>query len=190
MDWDTLDAVSMVPGIIGGHLMAWRSDDFVYRVAVLSWGWCCLCSMVYHLKRCDQEYFKYDLRAQWVSQVFMVLVTPQSSWPIILGGVLTDNYWARVVLNGLGGLYFLWHLPVARAILAVSYVAYVGQYVTGQKWLHSVFHMLMHTAGAFVALNPVKKYTIGLNPVWAWPVFWTGARLLLPVKKMFKNNNE
>jgi hypothetical protein len=189
MDWDVVDALTMLPGLVGAHIFAWQSDDFVYRVAVLSWGWCCLCSMLYHLKRCDPEYLKYDMRAQWVSQVFMILGTPQSSWPIIVGGLLTDNYWLRVVLNGMGAFYFLWHLPVARYILLLSYAAYALQFPTGMKWLHSVFHLLLHVAGGMAALNPVKKYTIGLHPVWAWPVFWVGARLLLPVKKIFNNIN-
>jgi len=190
MDWDVLDAMTMLPGIIGTHLLAWRSDDFVYRVAVLSWGWCCMCSMLYHLKRCDKEYLKYDTRAQWVSQAFMILETPQSSWPVVIGGLLTDRYWPRVILNGIGAFYFLWHAPVSKVFLLFAYLAYFAQHITGLKCFHSVFHILLHCAGFGIALNPVKKYTIGLNPVWAWPVFWIGARLLLPVKKIFENINE
>jgi hypothetical protein len=146
--------------------------------------------MLYHLKRCDPEYLKYDMRAQWVSQVFMILGTPQSSWPILLGGLLPVNYNLRVVLNGLGAFYFLSHIRAAQYILLLGYAAYVAQFPTGMKWFHSVFHLLVQVAGGMAALNPVKKYNIGLHPVWAWPVFWVGARLLLPVKKIFKNNNE
>jgi len=92
MNWDQVDALTMVPGLVGTWVMAWMSADFVYRISVLSWGWCCLCSIVYHLHNCDPKFLKYDLRAQWVSQVFMILETPQSSWPVLLGGLAPVGY--------------------------------------------------------------------------------------------------
>jgi hypothetical protein len=189
VDWDVIDALSMVPGIVMTHVLAWRSDDFVYRVSALSWGWCCVCSMVYHLSHCNQEYLKYDMRGQWISQVFMILVTPQSSWPVIVGGLISDDYRVRVVLNATGAFYFVWHLYIARFVLLASYIVYVTQYALGLrvKWLHSVFHILLHIAGGLVGLYPVKKYTLNVHPDWAWPVFWIGALFLIPVRKLVKD---
>jgi hypothetical protein len=178
MDVDILDALSMLPGLVGSHYLAYMSDDFVYRIAVLSWGWTCLCSMVYHLSNCDPKLLKYDLRSQWVSQVFMVLETPQYSWPIVIGGLMPVGDKGRAFLNGLGGFYFLSHSRVSMIFLTLSYIAYFLQFKTKIRWAHSVFHILLHCAGG--SLIPYKKYTLPIDPVWAWGVFWVGAWILLP----------
>jgi hypothetical protein len=181
MDWDLMDALTMIPGIVGTHYLAWTSDDFVYRIAVLSWGWCCACSMAYHLSNCDLKLRYYDLRAQWVSQVFMILETPQYSWPIILGGLAPVDWRGRMILNALGALYFVHHIRLATILLTLAYVAYIAQFPTKKKWFHSVFHLLLHWTGAVVALSPIKKYTLTwVHPDMAWLVFIIGTILLLP----------
>jgi hypothetical protein len=181
MNWDQLDALTMVPGLVGTWVLAWMSNDFVYRISVLSWGWCCLCSIVYHLHNCDPKLLRYDLRAQWVSQVFMILETPQSSWPVLLGGLSPVGYKGRVFINGLGAFYFLWHSTLAKGLLLMSYLAYVVQFPFKIPWSHSIFHVLLHCAGAVPALSPVKKFSLSwIHPDWAWVVFGLGALILIP----------
>jgi len=181
MNWDQVDALTMVPGIVGTWVLAWFSDDFVYRVSVLSWGWCCLCSMVYHLHNCDPKFLRCDLRAQWVAQIFMVLETPRSSWPIIMGGLAPVGYKGRVFLNGLGALYFVWHSTLAKTFLLFSYVAYFIQFPLKITWGHSIFHILLHFSGGTVALRPIKKYALQwVHPDWAWVIFAIGALILIP----------
>jgi hypothetical protein len=181
MNWDQVDALTMVPGIVGTWALAWLSDDFVYRVSVLSWGWCCLCSMVYHLHNCDPKFLRCDLRAQWVSQIFMIIESPQYSWPVILGGLAPVGYKGRVLLNGLGAFYFVWHSTLAKTFLLMSYVAYFIQFPLKITWAHSIFHMLLHCSGGTVALRPFKKYSLPwIHPDWAWVVFVVGALILIP----------
>jgi len=180
MDWDVIDGLTMIPGLVGAHLLAWSSDDFVYRIAVLAWGWTCLCSMAYHFNKCDPKLLYYDHRAQWVSQVFMILETPQSSWPVVIGGLAPVGFKGRCLLNGIGALYFARHEPLAVCFLLTSYMAYILQFPTKKKWLHSVFHCFLHMAGWVVAVRPVKKFTINIDPDWAWPVWILGAWALAP----------
>lgn len=181
MDQDVIDGLTMVPGLVGSMWLAWTSNDFVYKIAVLAWGWVCVCSMVYHFSRCNPDLLKYDQRAQWVAQVFMILETPQSSWPIVVGGLLPVDWKTRMVLNDLGALYFAWHKPLAVVTLILSYVAYLAQYATGHAWTHSVFHILLHLAGLQVALDPYKKWHLSwIPPSFAWVVFGVGTWALLP----------
>jgi hypothetical protein len=180
MMWDVIDALTMIPGIVGSHYLAWSSNDFVYRISVLSWGWCCLCSMAYHLSNCEPRLLKYDLRAQWVSQVFLVLETPQYSWPIILGGMIPVGNNGRMFLNFLGGYYCLWHSTLAMIFLTFSYIAYFSQFINDMKFFHSIFHVLVHCAGYVASQASVKKYSIDVHPDWAWGVFWVGAWVLFP----------
>jgi hypothetical protein len=180
MDWDVVDGTTMIPGLLGSYWLAWSSDDFVYRIAVLAWGWVCICSMVYHFNKCDPRLLKYDQRAQWVAQVFMILETPQSSWPILLCGLTPVGWKGRTVLNGVGALWFARHQPVSIVLLLLSYVAYILQFPTGVKWAHSAFHLLLHASGLVVALNPVKKFILPIHADWAWLVWLLGAWLLMP----------
>lgn len=176
-----MDAATMVPGIVVSHYLAWKSDDFVYRVAVLSWVWCCMCSIIYHLSKCNSKLKYYDLRSQWVSQAFMILETPQHSYPIILGGILPVNYTGRLILNGIGGFYFVHHNRMSAFILTLAYIVYFAQFPTRMKWGHSVFHLLLNWSGTMVALSPVKKYTLPwVHPGFAWVVYVVGMILLLP----------
>lgn len=184
MDWDIVDGLTMVPGLVGVYWLAWSSNDFVYRISVLSWGWTCVCSMAYHFNKCDLRLRKYDQRAQWVSQVFMILETPQSSWPIVLGGMLPVDWKTRTVINGLGMLWFARHKPVAVVLYLLSFVAYLIQFPMKIQWSHSVFHVLIHVAGLVVALDPFKKYTVPIHPDWAWLFFAAGAAFLLPPKEL------
>jgi hypothetical protein len=185
MNWDVVDALTMAPGIIGTGVLAYFSDDFVYRVAVLSWGWTCVCSMIYHLHNCDPKLLKYDLRAQWVSQVFMILETPQYSWPILIGGLVPVGNKGRIFLNGAGAFYFLSHSMTSMLILIAAYAAYMAQFLFKVKWSHSLFHLLVHCAGGLAALSPVKKYSCTIHPDWAWGVFAAGSIILLPPMNLF-----
>jgi hypothetical protein len=186
MDWDVIDGLTMVPGLLGSYWFAWSSNDFVYRIAVLAWGWVCLCSMAYHFSNCEQKLLKYDQRAQWVSQMFMTLETPQSSWPIVVGGMIPVGWKGRAVINAAGALWFARHQPASLVILLVSYAAYLLQFPLKRAWLHSVFHMLLHTAGCIVALNPVKKYTVPVHADWAWLFFVFGAVALMPSRQVME----
>ena len=184
MDQDIIDGLTMMPGLLGVYWLAWSSDDFVYRIAVLAWGWTCICSMFYHFNKCNPHFLKYDQRAQWVSQAVMTLETPQSSWPIVVGGLVPVGWKGRTVINGVGALWFARHQPVAIVLLLLSYAAYLIQFPTGLAWMHSVFHMLLHAAGGVVAINPVKKYTLPIHAGWAWLVWLLGAWLLAPPKAL------
>ena len=180
MDWDVVDGVSMIPGFFWTNYLAWQSDDFMYRIAVLAWGWCCMCSMCYHFSGNDPKLLKYDLRSQWVSQAVLTLETPQSSWPIVAGGLLPVGENARMVLNGIGAFHFAAHKPLAQLFFAMAFASYFLQFPTKKKWLHSVFHMFLHAAGIVVAVDPVKKYTSPVTAFWAWPVWLLGAWALAP----------
>lgn len=180
MDWDLIDGLTMVPGIIGTHYLAWQSDDFVYRVAVLSWSWCCWCSMQYHLSFCNPKLLRYDLRAQWVSCACMLLVTPQYSWPVIVGGLIPLENNGRMFVNSISAYYFAWSSTTAMAFLTLAYISYFAQFPLRVKWLHSVFHALAHCAVFTMIQSPVQKYTLDIHPAWAWPVCWFGALFLLP----------
>lgn len=184
MDWDVVDGLSMVPGLLGAYWLAWTSNDFVYRIAVLAWGWTCICSMAYHFNKCHPRLLKYDQQAQWVSQVVMCLGTPQSSWPIVVGGMIPAGWKLRTVINAFGALWFARHKPVAVVLLLMSYVAYLVQFPLKIPWTHSVFHMFLHAAGLVVALDPYKKYTVPIHPDWAWLFFAVGAALLFPPKEL------
>lgn len=180
MDQDYIDGLTMIPGLLGAYWLAWSSDDFVYRVAVLAWGWVCLCSMAYHFNKCAPHLLRYDQRAQWVSQIFMILETPQSSWPIVVGGMMPVGWKGRTLINAAGALWFARHQPVSVVLLLLSYAAYLLQFPLKLAWLHSVFHILLHAAGGIVAMYPVKKYTVPIHADWAWLVFAAGAALLMP----------
>lgn len=184
MDVDTLDALTMIPGIMGGHYLASLSDDFVYRIAVLSWGWICICSMIYHLSKCDPKLLRRDMRVQWVSQAVIILETPRVSWPVVLGGLLPVSPTTRMALNGIGGIYASWHSTSSTVLLVISYLAYIAQFPTKKKWLHSVFHVFLQLSAGALALSPVKKYSLPIHPDWAWVVFWTGAFILSPRKEI------
>jgi hypothetical protein len=180
MDWLVVDGISMIPGFFWTNYLAWQSDDFMYRIAVLAWGWCCMCSMCYHFSGDDPKLLKYDLRSQWVSQAVITLETPQSSWPIVVGALLPVGENTRMVLNGIGAFYFSAHKPLAQLFFAMAFASYYLQFPTKKKWLHSVFHMLLHAAGIVVAVDPVKKYTSPVAAFWAWPVWLLGAWALAP----------
>jgi len=186
MNVDLVDAMTMVPGIVGVHWFAWSSDDFVYKVSVLSWVWVCACSMTYHLNWCDRKLLRYDLRAQWVAQIFMTLSTPQQSWPILLGGLAPTRRAARGVLNGLGAFYFLCHTKVGQVWLLISYFFYIGQFVLNRPWMHSAFHLCMHCAGGCAALNPTYKYHVPISGKWAYVVELIGLAILLPKRGAWK----
>lgn len=177
---DAVDALTMVPGIVGAHWFAWRSDDFVYKVSVLSWVWTCACSMIYHFNGSPRELRRSDLTSQWVSQAFMTLSTPQPSWPILIGGFAPVRRTGRAVLNGLGGYYFMWHYRKALTWLTSSYLLYVGQYVLKQPWMHGAFHLCLHAAGACVASDPVTKWRVPIPGALAYVVEVVGLVALLP----------
>lgn len=186
MDCDLVDALTMVPGIVMAHGFAWSSDDFVYKVALLSWVWVCACSMVYHLNWCERKLRRYDLRAQWVAQVFMTLGTPQSSWPVVVGGLIPTRRMGRVVLNGIGAVYFLWHSMAGQAWLLSSYFFYFGQFLFDKPWMHSAFHMCLHCAGGCAALKPTYKYHVPISGKWAYVVEFVGLMILLPKRGAWK----
>jgi hypothetical protein len=98
--------------------------------------------------------------------------TPTHAGPIVVGAMLPVGFKVRMIMNGIGALYVFWDVYWCRIILSLSYIAYVGQYVFGKKWLHAVFHLLLHYALYLAAVNPTAKYSLEINPVWAWPVFW------------------
>lgn len=170
MNADQVDALSMIPGVVGVHWLAWQSDDFIFKISVLSWVWCCVCSMKYHWNGCQPAHLEADLRSQWVSQVFMILSTPRPSWPVAVAGVLPVNTSTRKVLNGLGGLYFASHSWAATAWMALAYVFYLGQFPLKKPWMHSAFHLCLHASGATVARDPVKKYHVPISGKWAYVV--------------------
>jgi hypothetical protein len=139
--------------------------------------------MCYHFSGDDPKLLKYDLRSQWVSQAVLTLETPQSSWPIVVGGLLPVGDNTRMVLNGIGAFHFSAHKPLAQLFFGLAFASYFLQFPTKKKWLHSVFHMLLHAAGIVVAIDPVKKYTSPVAAFWAWPVWLLGAWALAPPKE-------
>jgi hypothetical protein len=181
-----LDALTMVPGIVWVHWVAWFSNDFIFKISALSWVWCCICSMLYHASHCDKNFLKYDLRSQWISQAFMTLSTPQSSLPLVIGGLAPVGKKGRIILNGIGGLYFVWHHRRARMFMALSYMLYFGQFFTKLPFMHSAFHLCLNYAGGIVVFEPVKKYHVPIDPRWAYVVELVGIIFLIP-KFIFKN---
>ena len=179
MNWDQLDALTMVPGL-GVGILAWMSNDFLYRIAALSWIWCCICSIVYHLNNCDPKFLSYDLRAQWVSTTFMSLATPQYPQLVFLAGIIPFGTPVRRVLNCLSGFYFVSHSLRASIWIAAAFGFYVLQFPTKIKWMHSAFHMCLHAAGLHVALDPRPRYSVNVHPGWAWVVFGIGTLILIP----------
>jgi len=186
MNTDLIDALTMVPGIVMAHGFAWSSDDFMFKTSVLAWVWVCVCSMVYHLNWCDGELLKYDLRAQWVAQAVMSLCSPQSTWPIVLGGFAPVGIKGRIFLNGLGAYHFLRHTRWGGVWLAVSYMFYISQYVTRKPWMHSVFHLSLHCGGACGALQPLVKFPVPISGKWAYVVEFVGLMMLLPKRGAWK----
>ena len=186
MNVDLIDALTMVPGIVVFHGFAWSSDDFVYKVSALAWVWVCACSMVYHLNWCDRKLLRYDLRAQWVAQAVMTLSSPQPSWPIVVGGLVPTHRMGRVVLNGLGAYHFLWHTVSGQAWLTLSYFLYFGQFLFDKPWMHSVFHLCLHCAGACAALKPTYKYHVPISGKWAYVVEFIGLAVLIPKRGAWK----
>ena len=184
MDWNVVDGLTMIPGLIWTNYLAFQSDDFMYRIEVLAWGWCCVCAMFYHFSANDRTLLKYDLRSQWVSQATLTLGTPQSSWPIVVGGLLPVGENTRMVLNGVGAFHFSMHKPLAQLFFVFAFASYFLQFPTKKKWLHAVFHGWLHAAGWVVAIDPVKKYTVPIPAFWAWPVWLLGAWLLAPPKEL------
>ena len=177
---DEIDALSMTPGIAMVHWFAWNSDEFIYKISVLSWVWVCACSINYHLSGCSREMLRYDLRAQWVAQVFILLSTPQSAWPVLVCGLLPVRRKGRLLLNGLGAYWFLWHTGMGKILLTISYSFYIGQFMTGHRWMHSVFHLFLHAAGACAAVKPRRKFMVPLPGWTAYIVEVAGLFLLLP----------
>lgn len=186
MNADLVDALTMVPGIVMVHGFAWSSDDFMYKTSVLSWAWVCACSMVYHLNWCDRKLLKYDLRAQWVTQAVMTLSSPQSTWPIVLGGFAPVGVKGRVLMNGLGAYNFLRHTKWGAVWLTVSYMFYISQYVTRKPWMHSAFHLCLHGGVACAALEPTYKYHVPISGKWAYVVEFVGLAVLLPKRGAWK----
>lgn len=142
--------------------------------------------MVYHLNWCDRKLLKYDLRAQWVTQAVMTLSSPCQTWPIVLGGFAPVGVKGRVVLNGLGAYYFLWHTLAGPALLTLAYFFYIGQFVFNKSWMHSAFHLALHCGGACGAINPVKKYHVPIPGKWAYLVEFVGLAVLLPKRGAWK----
>jgi hypothetical protein len=161
------------------HWLAWSSDDFMYRISVLSWGWCCICSIRYHWSGCDQRKLQADLTSQLISQIFMSQQTRANAWPIIIGAILPVGFKMRMAMNCIGALYIFWDGYLCRFMLLASYACYFAQYIFGLKWFHSIFHLLLNFALGLAALSPAPKYTLPVNPVWAWPVFWGPVILFL-----------
>lgn len=186
MESDRVDALTMVPGIMGAHWLAWTSDDFIFKISVLSWVWCCACSMVYHWNRCDPTLLHADLRSQWVSHAFLVLSTRRPSWPIVVAGVLPVNTRARQVLNGLSGLWFASHMWASTVWVLLAYSLYLGQFPLKNPWMHSAFHMCLHASGAAVARDYVTKYHVPISGKWAYVVEAVGLLILLPPRVVWR----
>jgi hypothetical protein len=100
----------------------------------------------------------------------MIMSTPRPSWPVVVAGVLPVNIRTRQVLNGLGGLYFASPSWAATAWMALAYVFYVGQFPLKKPWMHSAFHLCLHTSGAVLALGAVKKFHVPISGKWAYVV--------------------
>lgn len=186
MNGDLVDALTMVPGILMVHWFAWWSDDFMFKTSALAWVWVCVCSMNYHLHGCDKKMLRSDLRAQWVAQAVMSLCSPQSTWPIVLGGLAPVGKWGRIALNGLGAYHFLWHTKWGGFWLALGYVFYLAQYLIKKPWMHSIFHMCLHCAGACGILDHVVKYPLPIPGVLAYAVEILGILFLLPTEVVVK----
>lgn len=186
MNVDLVDALTMVPGIVMAHGFAWSSDDFMYKTSVLAWAWVCACSMVYHLNWCDRKMLKYDLRAQWVAQAVMSLCSPQSTWPIVLGGFAPVGPKGRIFLNGLGAYHFLWHTKWGGVWLTAAYMCYILQHITRRPWMHSAFHLCLHCAGGCAAIRPTYKYHVPISGKWAYVVEFVGLMILLPKRGAWK----
>jgi hypothetical protein len=90
--------------------------------------------------------------------------------PTVMAGVLPVNIHTRQVLNGLGGLYFASPSWAATAWMALAYVFYLGQFPLKKPWMHSAFHMCLHTSGAVLARGAVKKFHVPISGKWAYVV--------------------
>jgi hypothetical protein len=180
MNWDQVDALTMVPGIIGVHWLAARSDDFLFRIAALSWTWCCMCSMIYHLHNCDPKLLRYDLRSQWVSITVMSLVTHRHTQLIALLGIIPFRTEVRQVLNCLSAFYFASHSWMGLMWMAMAFGFYALQFPTKIRWMHSAFHICLHLSGLQVALDPRPRWAVAINPGWAYVIQFLGALILIP----------